>query len=251
MKKIIAIVQARMGATRLPGKMLMKLGPKSAVAHVIERVKLSKYINEVWLATTTNSKDGDLVKWAEENNVLCHRGSEDDVLDRYYQTALRAKADIIVRVTGDCPLSDYEVIDKVIKEYKEGDFDYVSNVHPPTYPDGLDTEVFSFGSLEKAWKEASLKSEREHVTPYIWKNPEIFKMKNVENEEDLSEQRWTLDTQEDFDFIEKIILECGKKSSECKMKEVLEIIASNPQWKEINSMYKRNEGYAKSLEEDK
>src|SRR3989339_129547 len=224
--KTVIIVQARMGSTRLPGKMMMSINGRPMVEYVFDRVGLSKLADEVWLATTVSGQD--------------------DVLDRYYQTAKQAEADIVARVTGDCPLADYEVIDQVIAEYKEGGYDYVSNVHPPTYPDGLDMEVFSFEALEKAWKEAKLPSEREHVTPYIWENPDKFKMKNITAGQDFSAQRWTLDTKEDFELIEKIILECDRINSKCGMAEILEILATHSEWLKINDKYGRNEGYKKS-----
>lgn len=248
--KVVIIVQARMGSTRLPGKMMKEVAGKPMIQYVFDRAKISKLTDEVWLATTESTSDDILADWAEKNNIFYFRGSENDVLDRYYQTAKKAKADVVVRVTGDCPLLDSDVVDKVIQEYKEGGYDYVSNIHPPTYPDGLDTEVFSFESLERAWKEASLQSEREHVTPYIWKNPDKFKMKNVANDIDYSAERWTLDTKEDYEFLKNVIEECEKKGKICRMQEVLEIIKDNPDWKGINSMFERNEGYAKSVKED-
>lgn len=249
--KIIAIIQARMGSTRLPGKMMMDLVGKPVIEYVFDRVSFSSLISEIWLATTVDKKDDILVKWAQDNHIKYYRGDENDVLNRYYQTVTQAKADVIVRVTGDCPLADSDVIDKVIGEYLKGKYDYVSNIHPPTYPDGLDVEVFSFKALKKAWQEAKLGSEREHVTPYIWKNPKLFKIKNVVLEQDYSNYRWTLDTQEDFDFIEKIIVECKNRNSECRMAGIIEIIKLHSEWLKINKKYTRNEGYDKSLKGDK
>ena len=205
--KVIAIVQARMGSTRLPGKMTKEILGKPIVEYVFDRVRPSKRLTEIWLATTTDTSDDVLAEWAKNHGVKCYRGSMNDVLDRYYQTAKLAEADVVVRITGDCPLADCQVIDCVINEYltEYPKFDYVCNTQPPTFPDGLDTEVVSFVALEKAWQEARLSSEREHVTPYIWKHPEIFKIKNIFNDVDLSGLRWTLDTEEDFAFILLII----------------------------------------------
>ncbi|MBU1895845.1 glycosyltransferase family protein [Patescibacteria group bacterium] len=250
--KIVAIIQARMGSTRLPGKMMMDLAGAPVIHRVFERVKLSRFIDEVWLATTVNPEDDILAEWAAENGVLHYRGSENDVLDRYYQTAILAKADAVVRITGDCPLQDYQVIDNVIGDYLEsGDsFDYVCNTQPPTYPDGLDTEVFSFLILEKAWQEAKLESEREHVTPYIWKHTELFKIKNITHTENLSDQRWTLDTKEDVDFIRLIVEECKKQDKYCGLAKIMQILSEHPEWCSINAQYQRNEGYAKSVEND-
>ncbi|MBI3631428.1 MAG: glycosyltransferase family protein [Candidatus Staskawiczbacteria bacterium] len=248
--KIVAIIQARMGSTRLPGKMMVEIFNKPIIEHVFERVKSSRLINEIWLATTADKEDDVLAKWARLKVEKIYRGSNEDVLDRYFQAAKQAQADIIVRITGDCPLHDSQVIDLVVKEFLSGSFDYVSNSHPPTYPDGLDVEVFSFQALKKAWEEAKLKSEREHVAPYIWKHPELFKIKNVSSGIDLSKERWTLDTKEDFLFISNILKECQARKLDVNLKNILSIIAIFPQWRNINLQYKRNEGYDKSINED-
>lgn len=245
-----AIIQARMGSTRLPGKMLMDIVGKPVIQHVCERLKKAKMIDEIWLATANDKINDRLAKWAFKNKIPCFRGSENDVLDRYYQTALKADADVVVRITGDCPLLDFMIVDRIIREFKKGDYDYVCNTLPPTYPDGLDVEVFSFSALKKAWKEAKLKSEREHVTIYIKKHPELFKIKNISNEADLSHYRWTLDTKEDLDLIRLIAGECQKKKEFCGLKEILKITNEHPDWLKINQHYQRNEGYAKSLIED-
>ena len=247
---VAVIVQARMGSTRLPGKTMMDLDGRPVVWHVFDRVKQSKLINQILLATTTNSEDDILESWAKENNVNCFRGSVDDVLDRYYQAALILQAEVVVRVTGDCPLIDAEVIDRVIKYYLDNKFDYCSNINPATFPDGLDVEVFSFVALEKAWKEATLKSEREHVTPFIWKQPDLFKIGLVKNEVDFSGDRWTLDTANDFEFIKLIMGEIKNRQLKGNMQEVLAILADNPEWTSINNNSQRNEGYAKSIKED-
>lgn len=249
--KIVAIIQARMGATRLPGKMTMDLSGQPVIRRVFERVKLSRFINEIWLATTINPEDDILAEWAEQNKINYFRGSAEDVLDRFYHTALKAKADVIVRITGDCPLHDYQVIDKVFAAYLEdSSLEYVSNVNPPTYPDGLDTEVFSFEALKKSWQEAKLKSEREHVTPYIWKHPERFKIGNISHLEDLSFYRWTLDTSEDLIFLRLIFEELQKKQQFGHLAEVLTILQEHQDWLKINAQYRRNEGYQKSLKVD-
>lgn len=247
---IIAIVQARMGATRLPCKMMLDLCGKPVIERVFERIKPSHFINEIWLAITINPEDDVLVDWAKKNKIKFFRGSSDDVLDRFYQAAAPIQADAIVRITGDCPLHDFQVIDKVIAEYVQGGYDYVSNSHPPTYPDGLDVEVFSFQALKKAWSEAELKSEREHVTPYIWKHPDIFKIKNVVNVVDLSDQRWTLDTKEDWEFLKIIFQEIKIRKEYGHLSDVVAILQEHPEWLKINSQYKRNEGYQKSIKAD-
>jgi spore coat polysaccharide biosynthesis protein SpsF (cytidylyltransferase family) len=167
---VVAIIQARMGSVRFPGKMLKQLGDKPLIWHVIHRVQQATLVDKVVLATSVNENNKPLVREVQSYGVDSYVGDENDVLDRFYQCAKKFKATTIVRITGDCPFSDPEVIDAVISLFQKKRLDYASNVLPPTYPDGLDVEVFSFDALEKAWKEATLQSEREHVTPYIWKN---------------------------------------------------------------------------------
>ena len=264
-----------MGATRLPGKMMKDIAGQPVIVHVFERARLSKRAHDVWLATTVSPADDVLADWAKQNFVECYRGSEHDVLDRYYQAAKLAKAEVIVRVTGDCPLIDANVIDAVVDKFFSEKYDYASNIHPPTFPDGLDTEVVSFAALERAWQEAKLPSEREHVMPYIWKHPELFKMSNVSAkggsasggkcpsyakasagrqmssvDTDLSRYRWTLDTPEDLIFLRRVIEACQERGHECGLSEILEIVDEHPDWQAINAARQRNEGYNKSVAED-
>jgi spore coat polysaccharide biosynthesis protein SpsF (cytidylyltransferase family) len=250
MARVIAIVQARMGSTRLPGKSLMEIAGLPVITYVIERVKLAKTITEVWLATTTNGEDDALARWAKEHLVPFYRGSPSDVLDRYYQTAHLAAADVVVRITGDCPLIDPQIVDKVVNEFLESSCDYGSNAHPPTFPDGLDTEVFTALALQRAWQSAKLPSEREHVTPYIWKHQDLFKTMNVTNDVDLSAMRWTLDTPEDFTFIKRVINACNTAKKIGYKDEIVELLNDHPDWQKINSDQVRNAGYAKSLVQD-
>jgi spore coat polysaccharide biosynthesis protein SpsF len=247
--KVVAIIQARMGSTRLPGKSLMLLGGKPVIEHVLIRAKQIKGVDEVVLATTTDTADDALANWAKKNNFKCFRGSASDVLDRYYNAAKDFKADVILRITGDCPLLDPEVSGQVLEAFMEGGVDYVTNTKPPTYPDGMDTEAASFASLERAFKDAKLSSEREHVTPYIWKNKELFKIKNVTGDEDLSNLRLTIDEASDAKLIELVIAEC-KKRGKSNLETILNILRENPEWLKINGQIMRDEGYAKSLRED-
>jgi spore coat polysaccharide biosynthesis protein SpsF len=185
-----------------------------------------------------------LAAWADKQKIPCYRGSVEDVLDRYYQAAKKAGADIVVRLTGDCPLLDPGVIDRAVSEYKKRGCDYLSTGRlTSTFPDGLDTEVFSFGILERAWKEAKIKSEREHVTPYVWKHPELFEVAAIDNDTDLSKERWTIDTAQDFGLIKKIIEWSDEHGSATDMASVMKTLASHPEWREMNSGIKRNEGY--------
>ncbi len=248
--KVVVIIQARMGSTRLPGKMMMQIDSVPIIEYVVRAVKNAKRVHEVWLATTSNTEDNVLAVWAEEKRVLTYRGSGTNVLDRYYQTAKLSHADVIVRITGDCPLADPAVIDEIVGEYLNGNFDYVCNTQPPTFPDGLDVEVFSFMVLEKAWKEAELSSEQEHVTPYLWKHPELFRIKNIVHDPDWSSYRLTLDTAEDLHLIEKVIHECKKRGDDYRMNTVIDVLTLHPEWLTINSKHERNEGYQKSLNED-
>lgn len=248
---IIAIIQARTGSTRLPGKVLLDLQGKTVLEHVIDRVKMSRHINKIVVATTIRTEDLEIVKLCANigTNVYC--GSEDDVLDRYYQASRLFEADTIVRITSDCPLIDSNIIDEVISKYLSENADYSSNTLNETYPDGLDAEVFSFDALRKAWKNANTTSDREHVTPYIKKNPDDFKLVSLEYRENLSEKRWTLDRQEDYEFIKEIYINLYCKNPLFAMKDILEFISNNPEIETINQHIARNEGYFKSRMKDK
>jgi len=245
---ICAIIQARMKSTRFPGKTMADLAGKPVIRHVINRVKKSKSIDMIILATSKNNSNDVLEKEAKKTGVNLFRGSEEDVLDRFYWAAKKCEATTIVRITGDCPLIDPSVINDVITLFKKNKLDYASNVLPPSYPDGLDVEVFSFAALERAWREAVLKSEREHVTPYIWKNQSIFKRMTLKNDKDLSKIRLTIDKKEDLIVINRILNELG--SDDFRLDDVMEVVMKNPSILDCNEKFKRNEGYEKSLKED-
>jgi spore coat polysaccharide biosynthesis protein SpsF (cytidylyltransferase family) len=250
-QKVTALIQARLGSTRLPGKTLMTIAGESLLGHLVKRVKASRYVNEIIIATTINYRDDAIVKFAVGNNLKFYRGSEEDVLERFYQAAVEYGIETIVRITPDCPMLDPEIMDAVISKYLEGNHNYVSNVLPPTFPDGLDTEVFSFRTLEKTWHEARLPSEREHVTPYIVKHPELFRHFNVKKEgEDLSWLRLTVDTRDDYDFVCKIFELLYHPNEIFHMEDVLALLKENPQLLKINSGILRNEGYKISLLKD-
>lgn len=242
MNKVTAILQMRIGSTRLPKKILKNIAGKPMLWHFTNRVKKAKLIDEIIIATTTKDEDDMIVKWARSNGLKHYRGSTEDVLDRFYQTATKFKAEVIVRVTPDCPLIDPEVMDKVIKYFLDGDFDYVSNTIKRNYPDGLDTEVFSYDALKKAWKEAKMASEREHVTPYIWKHPKMFKIGSVECEEDLSHMRWCVDTERDLEFVREIYKRLYKEGKVFHMSDVLKLLKKHPELMEINKGIARDEG---------
>lgn len=249
--KIAAIIQARYGATRLPGKVLMKVAGKTMLEHVVERVKKAKSLDGAIVATTTSDKDAEVAAKAQDLGVKTFRGSENDVLDRYYQAAARYGLEHVVRITADCPLMDPKVIDHIVENYFRSRADYCSNTLEETYPDGEDVEAFGFKALERAWKEAKLPSEREHVTPYIRKNPALFKLVSVKYKEDLSSKRWTLDEPRDFDFLSSVISSLYPVKPDFGMNDVIDLLKKNPRLEDMNKGIIRNEGYLKSLEIDK
>jgi len=252
-KGVLAIIQARMGSRRLPGKMALPIiHGKGALELMVERVRKSKMIDKLMVATTIDRSDDKLVEICSKISIGFFRGSEDDVLDRFYQAYKSSKEtfDAIVRLTGDCPLHDPTVIDKVVREFLNSKSDYVSNVDPPTYPDGLDTEVFSSDALERAWREAKMKSEREHVTLYI-RNSGLFKKSNVTNETDLSSSRWTLDENSDYSMIKGVYSGLYDNKNNFNMQDVLNFLSAHPEIKGLNSRIKRNEGLQKSLRDEK
>lgn len=225
--------------------------------HIINRVKHAKTIEKIVIATV-NNKNKAILDIASDTGVNIFVGSENNVLDRYYQAAKQYNADIIVRITGDCPLIDPQIIDKTTKYFLKHNYDYVSAGHiidkentGSNYPDGLDTEVFSFKALEKTWKEARLPSESEHVTSYIWGHPELFKIKEIKKMgKDLSHLRWTVDESKDLKFIREVYSRLYKKNNVFYTKDILELLKEHPQLSAINSHIKKNEGYYKSLRRD-
>lgn len=251
---VIAIIQARIGSTRLPGKVLKKVLGKTMLEHEIERIKCAKTIDRIILATTINPEDKKIVRLAGKLKIGVFAGSEDDVLDRYYQAAKRFGAkDTIVRLTGDCPLIDPRVVDEVVSFYikNKKNCQYASNVNPPTFPDGMDVEVFSFAALKEAWQKAGLLSEREHVTTYIRNHLEKFKIKNLKNKKNLSHIRLTLDNKEDFILIKKIFTALYPKKKNFNLTDMNKFLEKNPELALINNHLQRNEGMQKSLREDK
>ena len=248
-KKITAIIQTRIQSARLPNKVLALIEDRSLIWYIIERLKNSKTLEQIVLAIPSSTEDRLLIKIADDSNVSAFIGDENDVLARFYNAAVKFSADPIIRITGDCPLVDPYLLDKMVEFYLENNYDYVSNTIIPTYPDGLDIEVFSFDALSKAFTEAKLKSEREHVTPFIWKNPTTFRLHNYENTEDQSNHRWCVDEPSDLDLI-RLIYSNLKPKIVFPFKEVIKLIESNPELLKINDKIKRNEGYLKSIRDD-
>lgn len=233
--KVVCIVQARVGSTRLPGKVLKKICGKTVLEHDIDRLKRAKNIDEIVIATTTEERDIEIVNEAKQLGVKYYRGSESDVLSRYYFAAKENNADIVVRVTSDCPLLDSEATEEIIKFYLENypKYDYVSNTLDRTYPRGLDTEVFSFKVLEEAFLNAKENFQREHVTPYMWNNNTRYKLYQYKDRVDNSNLRLTLDTQEDFKLITEIYIELYNNQY-FGLKEILNLFNERPELIEIN-----------------
>lgn len=205
---IQVFIQARMGSSRLAGKILKDLSGKPLLLHVYERLTYSHLVNKIVVATTDQPGDDIVEKFCNANNILYYRGNSDNVLSRFYETAKHFEAKIIIRITADCPVIDPVILDKMITEFliqhKNEKLDYMSNSIKRTFPRGLDIEIFTFSALEKAYKEATKNYEREHVTPYIYQNPKKFKIQNFADEIDYSFYRWTVDTKEDFRLMEEI-----------------------------------------------
>lgn len=226
--KTVAIIQARMGSTRLPGKVLKPLAGKTVLGWVVERVKVSALIDEIVVATTIDPSDDDIVKEMRKNDIVTYRGSVEDVLGRYYECAQWRDADVIVRLTSDCPLLDPGVIDMVVKTREKEKVDYCSNTLERSFPHGADVEVFTFESLEKAFLHGHSPSEREHVTPYIWGHPDLFKLTNVAASPELCRPdiRITVDTEADYMFMRAAYDHLGRRVF--PLSEVIELVDNYP-----------------------
>ena len=237
-RTICVIVQARMGSTRLPGKVMKDIVGKPLVLHVVERIKRITPKDTVVIATTTLKEDDTIVDAVTnyDTTINIYRGSSQDVLDRYYRAAIHCRADVIVRVTADNPLIDPDISGTVIETFLKNQCDYCCNNMPRTYPHGLDTEVFSFESLERAWKKAHTPYEREHVTPYIREHPGEFTLLNVEHTTDLSNLRWSVDYCEDFAFVTEIYKRLYFKNKTFAMEDVLDILDKEPWLCEMNEV---------------
>ncbi len=234
--KTVAVIQARMNSTRLPGKVLMDIAGQPMLAHVVRRLTHSSRINEIVVALTTDTADDVVEMFCRDSKIKIFRGESHDVLDRYYQTARSFQADCIVRITSDCPLIDPQVVDHVIREFKDTSaaLDGATNCLRRTYPRGLDCEVFGFSALERCWRLAEKDYCREHVTIYMYEHPELFKMKNVEYKEDLSFYRWTVDEELDLKLVREIYLRLRSAKEMFFMQDILEVFERDPALKHIN-----------------
>jgi spore coat polysaccharide biosynthesis protein SpsF len=234
--KTVVIIQARMGSTRLPGKVLLPLMGKTVLAHVVERCNAISLVDEVVVATTNQEIDNQIEEETGKLNISCFRGSEADVLQRYYEASQAYHADIIVRVTSDCPLLDSETANLVIKHFLSNpSVDYCSNSMIRSFPRGLDTEVFSASALQRAYYSAKESSEREHVTPYIYLRPHEFNIEHITNDTDYSHYRWTLDTPEDWELIKSVYGHLYSKGKVFGWKEVIHLMETNPEIPLLNA----------------
>ena len=247
---IVGILQARMGSSRLPGKVLMGILGKPMLMLQIERLKRARMIDLLVVATTTNGLDDVIEDLCVLNGIYCFRGSENDLLDRYYQAAKKYGADYIVRLTGDDPLTDPALIDKMINKIKVKQCAVVTNSLMPTYPEGLDVTVLSFNALNEAWQSANLQSQREHVTPYVFDPSNGFDIYHFQQKDDRSDLRWTVDYKEDFLFV-KTIYECLYIQDESfSTGDVYHLLQEIPSLQILNSQYVRNAGLINSLKND-
>ncbi|MBL8252295.1 MAG: glycosyltransferase family protein [Candidatus Competibacter sp.] len=247
---ILAILQARCSSTRLPGKVLKPILGEPMLVRQIERLRHAKRIDRLLVATSVDSSDDPLAAVCERHGISCFRGSLDDVLDRFYRAALPYRPEHVVRLTGDCPLTDPAIIDAVIALHLRESHDYSSSAIELTFPDGLDAEIMRFACLEQVWREAELPSEREHVTLFIYRRPERYRIGSYKGVRDLSHYRWTVDEPEDFEFVTRIYERLYSESRVFGMDDILALLESDPALAVINAGIERNAGLKKSLEKD-
>lgn len=239
-----AIVQARCGSTRFPNKVFADIDSKPLLWHVVYRLKCAAMIDEIIIATTTNPNDDRIENWCRAESVKCFRGSEKDVLNRYYSASKAFPSDVIVRVTADDPFKEPEIIDRVIRKLIDENLDLATNNFPPSFPEGLDCEVFTFDVLELMEKSTQDLFEREHVTQYVYHHPEKFRIGNVVSGKQLSSYRWTIDNREDYEMVKAVYANRRTGSTGVMlMDEILEIIKHNPEITSINAQVKRSAMY--------
>jgi spore coat polysaccharide biosynthesis protein SpsF len=251
---IVTVIQARINSTRLLAKVMLPLAGKALLIRMVERVKNASLSGAVIVATTTDTVDDKIEELCKSENVICFRGHPTDLLERHYQLARKYNADVVLKIPSDCPLIDSKIIDQVIHYYldNKNQYDYVSNLHPATHPDGNDVEVMSFKALENAWKNAKRNFEREHTTPYIWENPRLFKIGNVawETGKDFSKtHRWTIDYPEDYEFIKRVYDELYEKNSKFGLQEIISLLEQKPEILKINSKYAGEYWYKNHVDE--
>lgn len=246
--RVVAIVQARMGSTRLPGKILKPLAGMPVLQHVVERLAYCHGLDQIAVATTSLPMDDVVASFCQNLNIACFRGSENDVLDRYYQASLAFDAKTIVRITADCPAIDPFIVDEVLERYHAGHYDLYGL--GGSFPDGLDCTVFRFSALARAWQNAKLPSEREHVGPYLEKHPEIFKQGCYQKFTNLDHHRWTLDEPEDYALLTHVFENLYQPKKLFTTQDILACLHAHPEWLGLNACITRNAGYLHSLEQD-
>jgi spore coat polysaccharide biosynthesis protein SpsF len=237
--RIVAIIQARMGSTRLPGKVLLDIFGQTMLSRVVNRVRQAASLDEVIVATSDANSDDKIEQACRELHVNVFRGNEADVLDRFYQASLFCKADVIVRITADCPLIEPTIIDEVVSAFLGSNVDYASNVLVRTYPRGLDVEVMNFSALATAWQKADKAYQRAHVTPYFYENANFFNLLSITGSLDYSCYRWTVDTDEDMQFIRRVYRALGRDDFDWL--DVIELCKKEPELTELNRQIKQKE----------
>jgi spore coat polysaccharide biosynthesis protein SpsF len=250
----VTVVQARMNSTRLPGKVLLPLAEEPLLLRMYERISAAKNVGQIVVAITNDESDDKLITLCKKHSIKTFRGSTEDLLDRHYKAAKKFDAEVVIKIPSDCPLIDPEIIDKVTLYYinNRGKFDFVSNLHPPSYPDGNDVEIMTIETLETAWLNSKKYFEREHSTPYIWENPDKFRIGNVAWETGLDYSmtyRLTIDYKEDYEFIKKVYDELYPKNKMFGLNDILLLLEEKPEIKKINQMYVGVNWYRHHLKE--
>ena len=237
----LAVLQARMSSSRLPGKVMMEINGRPMIYWQIQRILKAARVDKLIVVTSVDLSDDYLTEFLEEHSVCVYRGSLDNVFSRYIEVAAQYDHNAIIRLTGDCPLIMPELLDKMVEDFYRNDSDYLSNTLVPTFPDGLDIEIIKQGVLERLASFNLESKELEHVTYGVYNRPEIFKLHNYQNENDQSLARWTVDYQEDLDFVRMIFAAFSGRESDFTFQDVWQILRENPQWQYQNHGYKRNE----------
>lgn len=253
-QSIVTVIQARTGSTRLPDKVLLDICGKPLLLRMVERVQQAAFAGRIVVATSTKPEDDVIESLCKKADIRCFRGHPTDLLDRHYQAGLKYNAEAVVKIPSDCPLIDHRVIDKVISYYinNSKEYDFVSNLHPATYPDGNDVEIISFDALKTAWEHATKDLEREHTTPYIWENQDKFSIANVEwasGKNFSASHRWTIDYVEDYRFIKRVYDELYESNDAFGLDDIINLLVKNPEIAEINKEHHGRYWYENHLDE--
>jgi spore coat polysaccharide biosynthesis protein SpsF len=247
---ILGVIQARTSSSRLPGKVLLPLAGKPMLEQQVDRLHRATRLDQLVIATTEEPEDEAIAALADEFSIPVYCGSRDDVLDRFYQAATAYQASLVVRLTADCPLCDWQLIDQLVEFAIAGDYDYASNCLEPSWPDGLDAEVVRFAALESAWREATRRVDREHVTQFIVRQPERFRLGSMRHDVDLSQMRWTVDEPQDYEFVARVYDELYAENRAFSTCDVLQLLHRKPEILTINSGIGRNEGLMRLIEQE-